>query len=190
MSGNPHPPAGRTPNDISQTAFLAAPRFTPTDSDRPSLPPVRQDFRRVVSTPSLVSHLELGPLDGAVPSARKHARVVMQGWEFGEDFIATAELLVSELVTNALHASRALKLPLPSPIHLWLKAGFQRVTITVWDGNPMPPILKENVPAAAESGRGLMLVDFLAREWGWFEPPRIGGKCVWCEVVDQPGEQE
>ena len=114
----------------------------------------------------------------------------MQEWEFGEDFIATAELLVSELVTNALHASKALKLPLPSPIHLWLKAGFQRITITVWDGNSMPPVLQENVPTVAESGRGLMLVDFLAKEWGWFEPPRIGGKCVWCEVVDQPDEQK
>lgn len=141
-----------------------------------------------MQAPPVTSHLELGPLDSSVTSARLHARRVMEEWKFGEDFIATAELLVSELTTNAVLASRALQEPLPSPIHLWLKAGFQRIMITVWDGNPQPPVLKDDVPLDAEHGRGLMLVDFFAQDWGWFEPPQIGGKCVWCEFVHQPAE--
>ncbi|MFJ2116471.1 ATP-binding protein, partial [Streptomyces sp. NPDC087850] len=37
------------------------------------------------------------------------------------------------------------------------------------------------------SGRGLLLVDLLADEWG--VESRGGGKCVWCEfvVTDRPG---
>lgn len=183
MSGNPYPLAERTTRETSQAAPPVVPRT-------PSLPPVRQGFRRAVGASPLVSHVELGPLDSAVPTARLRAQVVMQEWGFGEDFIYTAGLLVTELVTNALHASQALTLPMPSPIHLWIKAGFQRVTIMVWDGNPQPPVLNEAVPDDVENGRGLMLVDFFAEEWGWFEPQRIGGKCVWCEVVQQPDEQE
>jgi anti-sigma regulatory factor (Ser/Thr protein kinase) len=190
MTGSPHPPAGRSSSDISQTAFPAVPTFTPSVSRASNLPSVRQDLPRAVHAPSLVSHIELGPIDSSVATARLHTRMAMQEWRFSEDFTADTELLVSELVTNAVLASRALQLPLPSPVHLWLKAGFQRVTITVWDGNEQPPVLKEDVPADEEHGRGLMLVDFFASGWGWFEPARIGGKCVWCEVVQQPDGQK
>jgi hypothetical protein len=54
---------------------------------------------------ALRSFLELGTLPGAVPCARLHARLVLREWELtvlSEDI----ELLVSELVTNGLQASR------------------------------------------------------------------------------------
>jgi anti-sigma regulatory factor (Ser/Thr protein kinase) len=189
MSGSPHPPAERSTGDLSRAAFPATPTFTPTGVRAPSHPPVRQDHRRrAMQAPSIISHLELGPLDSSVTSARLHARRVMEEWKFDEDFIETAELLVSELTTNALFASRALQEPLPSPIHLWLKAGFRRVMITVWDGNRQPPVLAGDVALDAEHGRGLLIVDYFAQDWGWFEPPRIGGKCVWCEFVHQAAE--
>jgi hypothetical protein len=114
----------------------------------------------------------------------------MQEWGFDEQFRDVAGLLISELATNAVHASRELRLLLPSPFHLWLKAGFQRVMVTVWDANPQPPILQKDVPTAAENGRGLMFVDFYSERWGWFEPERIGGKCVWCEVTVQSAARE
>jgi anti-sigma regulatory factor (Ser/Thr protein kinase) len=107
----------------------------------------------------------------------------MRDWDFDDEFIGIVELLVSELATNALYASRALKQLLPSPIHLWLQRGLHRITITVWDGNPQPPVLRECVPADAENGRGLFLVDYFSERWGWFEPAEIGGKCVRCEVT-------
>ena len=43
-----------------------------------------------------VSFLELGPLEGAVPGARLHARLVVQAWGFDDGFIERAELLVSD----------------------------------------------------------------------------------------------
>src|SRR6266851_4054355 len=53
----------------------------------------------------LRSFLELGALPGAVPCARLHARELMWEWRLtglGDD----VEILVSELVTNAVAASR------------------------------------------------------------------------------------
>jgi anti-sigma regulatory factor (Ser/Thr protein kinase) len=185
MNGSQYPPIRRSPGDFSQSAFNIAPNQSHTGhigSGPPGEPHPRQDYRRQLP---LVSHLELGPLAGAVPSARRHARLVMQEWGLGDEVTTTAELLVSELTTNALAASRALRQPLPSPIHLWLKGGFRRVFITVWDGDPQPPVLREVVSPDAENGRGLLLVDHFSERWGWFEPALFGGKCVWCEVVHQ-----
>jgi hypothetical protein len=189
MNGSQYPPIRRSPGNFGQAAFSIAPNQYHTGhigNGPPGRPHPRQDYRRQLP---LVSHLELGPLDGAVPSARRHARLVIQEWGFDDEFTATAQLLVSELTTNALAASHALRQPLPSPIHLWLKGSFRRVCITVWDGNPQPPVLKEVVSADAENGRGLLLVDHFSERWGWFEPVQLGGKCVWCEVVHQPAEK-
>src|SRR5579862_5146488 len=52
----------------------------------------------------LCSYLELGALPTAVPCARLHARHVL--WEWGLNGLAAdTELLVSELVTNAIKAT-------------------------------------------------------------------------------------
>jgi hypothetical protein len=54
--------------------------------------------------PALRSYLELGALPTAVPRARLHARHVL--WEWGLNGVAPdSELLVSELVTNAVKAT-------------------------------------------------------------------------------------
>ncbi|HEX6990052.1 MAG TPA: hypothetical protein VF282_11350, partial [Bacillota bacterium] len=50
--------------------------------------------------------LELGALAGAVPSARLHARLVLAEWGLAA-LSDDTELLVSELVTNGVRASRA-----------------------------------------------------------------------------------
>jgi hypothetical protein len=53
----------------------------------------------------LRSYLELGALPTAVPCARLHARHLL--WEWGLNGLAAdAELLVSELVTNAVKPRR------------------------------------------------------------------------------------
>ncbi len=72
----------------------------------------------------------------------------------------TAELIVSELVSNAVAASRALDGG-PFPVRFWLLSDRKRVLIVVWDASPIPPARLD--PADdAEDGRGLMLVDALS----------------------------
>src|SRR5271157_5707858 len=52
----------------------------------------------------LSSSLPLGALPGATPCARLHARAVLSEWGL-DDLAEAAELVVSELITNAVRAS-------------------------------------------------------------------------------------
>ncbi len=121
------------------------------------------------------SHLDLGALDSAVPCARLHARQVVTEW--GLPALAdTAELLVSELMTNAIRASAGLMSP---AVALRLFSDGRRVVIHVWDGSSEMP-LRQDVDADSESGRGLLLVESLSRDWGSY--PKAGGKVVWARI--------
>jgi len=133
----------------------------------------------------LRSYLELGALPSAVPSARLHARLVVAEWGLAE-LAAVVELVVSEIVTNAVQASAGLTSsqyqgrwrPGRPPVRLWLCSDRERVLVQVWDGNDQMPRRPEPQPDA-EHGRGLLLVESLSAEWGAFRPDRSGGKVVW-----------
>lgn len=130
------------------------------------------------------SGLALGALPTAVPCARLHAKHVL--WEWRLDHLAkTAELLVSELVTNAIHASARLNGP---PVRLWLFSDNRRVLIEVWDGDTRPPaptpLTEDGMPALGEEGgRGLFLVATLSQRWDWFRTQEPAGKVVWAELA-------
>lgn len=137
----------------------------------------------------LQSFLELGALDGAVPSARLHARHVV--WEWGLAALADdTELVVSELVTNGVQASRAMT---HAAIRLWLASDRLRVLICVWDASPQPPV-RMDADEDAEHGRGLLLVEALSERWGWFpaepdgaSPAGHQGKFVWAVMPGGSG---
>lgn len=122
----------------------------------------------------LHSFLELGALPGAVPCARLHARNVL--WEWGLTHLSeSVELLISELITNAIKASQSAERILP--VCLSLLSDGQRVLIQVWDANPQPPV-RVDANDDAESGRGLLLVETLSEQWDWYVPQDMGGKVV------------
>lgn len=131
-----------------------------------------------------LSSLELGGLPGAVPCARWHTRLVLA--EHGLGGVAeTTELLVSELMTNAVQASRATGLLLGIWLRLYgrrLPGDKQTAVAEVWDHSQAPPMLTEPGPAS-EDGRGLLLVQALAADWGWYRPPDWPGKAVWCLIA-------
>jgi len=127
----------------------------------------------------LGTFLELGPYPGAVPCARLHARVVTAEWGL-QRLRATTELLVSELVTNAVQASRGLGGQ--PPVRLWLRSDGMRVLVMVGDASPQPPA-RVRPAADDENGRGLLLVDSLAERWGWH--PEADGKVCWCVVAGE-----
>jgi anti-sigma regulatory factor (Ser/Thr protein kinase) len=89
--------------------------------------------------------------------------------------VQAAELLVSELVTNALrHAETAPTLHIQP-----LQSGFR---IVIEDDSPDPVDLKPAAPEA-DSGYGLSVVDALASSWGW--QPTATGKRVWFELGEE-----
>jgi anti-sigma regulatory factor (Ser/Thr protein kinase) len=108
------------------------------------------------------------------------------------EVIETAELLVSELVTNAVKFSspvparlRYADLERVERISLTLRHQAGQVVIEVSDSDVNPPLMSDT-GLNAESGRGLMLVDALSKEWSYFFPPS-GGKTVYCVLsTDEP----
>jgi anti-sigma regulatory factor (Ser/Thr protein kinase) len=123
----------------------------------------------------LTCHLELCAAPSAVPCARSLARQVVLEWGRPEA-ADTAELLVSELVTNAIQASAGLPSPL---VRLWLVAERDSIVIRVWDGSADLPRLQDPDPES-EHGRGLMLVASLGKEWGACR--KAAGKVVWVQI--------
>ena len=120
------------------------------------------------------SFLELGALAGAVPSARLHARLVL--WEWGLAALSeNLELVVSELVTNGVRASRATG---RDAVRMWLVSDLGQVVVFVWDASLRPPAQAADPGADAENGRGLLLVEALSQRWGYFGYDG-DGKVVW-----------
>jgi PAS domain S-box-containing protein len=90
-----------------------------------------------------------------------------------EDLLETAELLVSEIVTNALvHAGT------PIDVAVMLRDGGLRIEVT--DGSPHVPSARAYGPSAG-TGRGLMLLEEMVDEWGVV--PDDPGKTVWFQIA-------
>src|SRR6266851_1102428 len=88
------PAAARAGRATTEPGSGAGPAFQPDGAPMPSDWPLQ-------------SHLDLGALPTAPGCARLHARHVL--WEWGlEPLSETVELLVSEIVTNAIRAAREL----------------------------------------------------------------------------------
>jgi serine phosphatase RsbU (regulator of sigma subunit)/anti-sigma regulatory factor (Ser/Thr protein kinase) len=123
-----------------------------------------------------LSELTLGAEPDAVPRARRFTAQWLA--EEPEHLVEDAEQVVSELVTNAiLHGAE--------PVTLRLLRTESGLRLEVEDaGRTMPMIARHN--ADSMTGRGLSLVAALASGWGVAESD--GGKVVWAELNDQPGE--
>ncbi len=114
------------------------------------------------------------------------AVAVLRDWRLAE-LIETAELLVSELVTNAVKSTGVVD---ESPgwsalndlalIHVRLVLLEDGVVIEVVDREMQPPVISDQ-SLDAEGGRGLLLIETLSRQWDFYFPPS-GGKVVWCEL--------
>lgn len=86
--------------------------------------------------------------------------------------IETAELLTTELVTNAIvHAS--------SKSQLYLRAAGEVVRVEVTDPDDRLPTMGAS-DVDALNGRGLVIVNGFASAWG--VEPTTGGKTVWFEL--------
>ncbi|MFJ8477643.1 ATP-binding protein [Kitasatospora sp. NPDC094011] len=117
-------------------------------------------------------------------NARQELRDFLLPHPSAEPLLPTGELLLSELVTNAIQHARAprdrlifVRFQLPAPAIL---------RIEVHDSDNEKPVLRP-ASTTSETGRGLLLVHELATEWGCC--PRRGGigKFIWCHVTAAPG---
>ncbi|MET7601236.1 ATP-binding protein [Streptomyces avermitilis] len=141
------------------------------------------------ASPSWAYVLQL-PHDRCAPRiARVTLRAVLAGHGL-TGLTDTAELVTSELVTNAYRHTTG-----PATLRLRALAG-ARLRVSVWDANPHipPPFDKRPGPphpvhpvhAEADGGRGLFLVCHYADAWGGYPLGGglfgRGGKLLWCEI--------
>ncbi|WP_420823746.1 SpoIIE family protein phosphatase [Streptomyces torulosus] len=112
----------------------------------------------------------------SVGRAREYARGQLLSWDL-EPLVDTAELLVSELVTNALRYGEG---------EIRLRLLLDRTLVCeVWDAGLVQP-RRRRARDTDEGGRGLQLVGLLSAAWGSRRTPR--GKTVWFELP-LPGEE-
>ncbi|MCX5228429.1 SpoIIE family protein phosphatase [Streptomyces sp. NPDC006553] len=112
----------------------------------------------------------------SVGRARELARTQLKAWDL-EPLVDTVELLVSELVTNALRYGEG-------EIRLRLLRD-RTLVCEVWDAGLVQP-RRRRAKDTDEGGRGLQLVGLLSSSWGSRRTPR--GKTVWFELALPDGE--
>ncbi|MEU7058490.1 SpoIIE family protein phosphatase [Streptomyces sp. NPDC046197] len=112
----------------------------------------------------------------SVGRAREQARAQLLSWDL-EPLVDTTELLVSELVTNALRYGEG---------EIRLRLLLDRTLVCeVWDSGLVQP-RRRRARDTDEGGRGLQLVGLLSAAWGSRRTPR--GKTVWFELPLPDGE--
>lgn len=133
--------------------------------------------------------LSLAAVKSAVSMSRHFLQLTLSKWQaaFIED---DALLIASELVTNAIKATGILtekptwgELEKLNLVHVRLVGLADSIIIEVWDVSEDAPVLKE-AGDDAEGGRGLLLVQQLAKCWGSYRT--AGGKVVWAELAVRP----
>ncbi|GGP81314.1 SpoIIE family protein phosphatase [Streptomyces sindenensis] len=113
-------------------------------------------------------------------TARVLVRDRLRGWGLDEDTVDATELIVSELVTNAVRYGTP-----PLRLRLLLDS---TLTCEVHDGSTAAPHLR-HARTVDEGGRGLFIVSRLASHWGARHGP--DGKVLWTEqeLPDEPPDE-
>ncbi len=120
--------------------------------------------------PGQTSTWQFGPHPEEARRARAHARRKLAAWNVDEETAQATELIVSELVTNAIRYATP---------PMWLRI-IKDLTISceVHDGSSVAPRLR-HPRTLDEFGRGLYIVGRVVQAWGTRYTP--DGKTVWTE---------
>lgn len=186
MNAHQYQPPPQPPNGRANAAVGTA---RPNHSSEPrfGVGPASHALRAKPLRYPLVNQLTpLGALKTAPGCARAHLRETLAEWEMTA-YQEVAELLTSELVTNAVLASTDEHgHPIYVNGHLAIVifrmlAYRDALMLEAWDVVPAPPVMRQ-VDTWDESGRGLFLVHTLAERWDWRTAPDWPGKCVWAEL--------
>lgn len=121
-------------------------------------------------------HERLPARAASVSRARQLVRAAATG-SMPRDVVEAAELLVSELASNAvIHAGTMIE------VEVLVEAG-EGIEVSVADGSPHSPVRRE-YDAEAATGRGVRLLDELSSDWG--VEVDDSGKRVWFRLQSGP----
>jgi len=163
---------------VSEDDLLMASRLGSTrqESTLLSAPPLLCDELLPAVQP--MATCTLGTHPESVKTGRDFTRVTLGLWGMSM-LIDVAELVVSELVTNALRhgVPAARRLASDHCVRLRLLAEAPFMMCMVADPGHGIPVIQDADPEA-ESGRGLTVVEACCVRWGWHLLDE-GGKVVW-----------
>jgi anti-sigma regulatory factor (Ser/Thr protein kinase) len=111
--------------------------------------------------------------------APSHARawVSARTRQLPRNVLEDAQLMVSELVTNAVRHGRP-------DVVLTLELLADRIRIAVYDGSDHLPVVPHGQPSVDRpTGRGLLIVAATASDWGVIRHEDRTGKTVWAELA-------
>ena len=149
-----------------------------TATRRQTVPPRPDQPQPGPASWPLHAALELGALPTAPGCGRAWTSQILREWQLAH-LTDSAQLITSELLTNASLTSRRLDRP---AIRLTLLSDGEQLLILVRDYDPGAPVPR-HAGEDDESGRGLMLVEAISDQWGWC-PLAEGtpGKLVWAAL--------
>lgn len=146
---------------------------TSTNGGRGGSLPKARGLVSLAVVPRSLDLLELTAQPDAVSEARRWLRARLADWS--EVGVEAAQLVASELVTNVILHGRG-------PIQVALERRAHQALIEVLDRSGAAPVLTR-YGQRATTGRGLLLVDGIARGWGVRRFPN--GKGVWAVIADE-----
>ncbi|WP_433539802.1 ATP-binding protein [Streptosporangium sandarakinum] len=118
----------------------------------------------------------------SVASVRRFVRDTADDWDAAGEAPEIAELLVSELATNAMAYGTA-DAPARNVIRVTVGKLGALLVVDVYDSCVEIPRMRR--PSDLEtSGRGLSIVEDLSHNWGWTLNPY--GKSVWFQLLAWP----
>lgn len=130
------------------------------------------DFHVTDSVDARRAATRLPPARQSPGAARRFVGDMLKRWNF-ESAIEPAQLLTSELVTNAvLHAG--------TEVQVVVEAYGQTVHVEVIDLTQRLPVARFTPYDDLQTGRGLTLLDGMATAWG--VDPLERGKSVWFDL--------
>ncbi|QHF94718.1 PAS domain S-box protein [Streptomyces sp. NHF165] len=135
---------------------------------------LRRSPHRRSSAPHMAATVTAADPD-SLQAARLALRAALHRWSL-EELGDTAELLASELATNALLHTDGDATLTARPVH----NGGRALRVAVTDTSPVSP-QRRAATEQSTTGRGLVLIEELATDWG--VEPRGTGKSVWCEIT-------
>lgn len=127
--------------------------------------------------PATLLAVNLRPESGAPAIARQLATATCEAYGVDPEACHTAALLVSELVTNAVIHAR-------TRVRLELHQATPRLWVGVTDQDEKSQVQVQRCSPLARHGRGLEIVDSLARDWG--VDRTASTKTVWFELDVTP----
>ncbi|MDF3301110.1 ATP-binding protein [Streptomyces tropicalis] len=138
----------------------------------------RPPLRPAADQPVLTLRFTASPRGARLARRLASQQMDTWGWPYGTPVHDAVELVVAELAANAV--THGLVPGRDAELRLSAEAGHVRVEVSDARGERLPT--PHEAEGDDESGRGLLLVASLARDWGAVPRPGAPGKTVWAVV--------